>query len=163
MPVDIIEMQNSGNVLFHYTCMYHLNRIFEAGRITVTESNFSFEECGLFPVVWLTSSLSPDNMGLNYQEDIPDEIDKTRIRLTIRKNKTMKPWDEWSKKKGMVETARQALIEAADSAKESYKTWWVSSRNITLGNVLFVEDIKAGSVLYSTYDRIERAKKGDGE
>ena len=164
MPPTMQDIQNAGNVLFHYTCQYHLNSIFDAGKITTTESNFSLEESGLYPVVWLTSSLSPDNMGLNYVDGIPPDIDKTRIRLTILKSSNMIPWDEWSKKKGMDEQARQVLIETADASKQSYTTWWVSSRNIPVGRILYVEDLHAGKVIYSIYDKINiLSGKGDGE
>jgi len=88
--------------IYHFTCPYLLPSILKSGYLTLTDSNFSFERAGMFPVVWLTDLPKPDNMGLLFDSNMPDDLNKTHIRFTIRKRPYMKRWDEWSVSKGMV-------------------------------------------------------------
>lgn len=71
------------DTLYHYTCSFLLPAILNSGYLALTESNFSFEKAGLFPVVWLTDSPTPDNMGLLYDTGMPDDLNKMYIRFTL--------------------------------------------------------------------------------
>jgi len=141
----------STNVLYHFTSNYHLPAILKAGRLTLTTSNFSLDNFGLFPVVWLTCLPVPDNMGLLFDPNIPDAFNKTRIRCTIRKEPYMEQWDEWSDRKGMDKELKRVLIESAH-AIETYKTWYVSEREIPLEDVVLIEDMKSGHRFFEVGD-----------
>lgn len=134
------------SVLYHYTCPYLLPFILKSGYLTLTESNFSFEKIGMFPVVWLTDSPTPDNMGLLFDAGMPDDLNKTHIRLTLRKKSYMKRWDEWSDANGMDREQKQILISAA-SAENTCKSWYVSEQAIPLDDVLAIEHMKTGKTL----------------
>jgi hypothetical protein len=72
-------------VLYHFTSLYNLQAIIKTRYLTLTDINFSFEKAGMYPVVWLTDSPIPENMGLLFDADMPDDLNKTHIRFTIRK------------------------------------------------------------------------------
>jgi len=109
--------------------------------ISLTTSNFDLANLGLFPVVWLTDSYEPDNMGLLFDPNIPDEFNKTYIRITVMKQPYMKLWDKWSDEKDMDKKLKEVLIKSA-SADKTYKTWYVSERPITFDDILLIENIK---------------------
>ena len=134
-------------VLYHYTCQFHLPSIVKANFLTLTTSNFCLENHNLHRVVWLTDSPTPDNMGLLFDESVPDYLNKTRIRFTVRKKPYMKQWDKWSDEKGMDKELKAALITSA-SAEETYKTWYVSERVIPMNDVLMIENIATGETIY---------------
>lgn len=136
------------DVLYHYTCKYHLPSIAKTRYLSLTESNFTFKQAGMFPVVWLTDSPTPDNMGLLFDANMPDDLNKTYIRFTIRKKEYMKQWDKWSDSKGMDKEQKQNLIASA-SAEKAYKSWYVSERIIPIKDVLKIENIVTGETLYA--------------
>lgn len=135
------------DTLYHYTCSFLLPAILNSEYLALTESNFSFEKAGLFPVVWLTDSPMPDNMGLLFDAGMPDDLNKTHIRFTLSKRPYMKRWDEWSDANGMDSQQKQALIAAA-SAKSTYNSWYVSEQAIPLDDVQVIENMKTGKTLY---------------
>ena len=137
--------------LYHFTSRFHLPFILETGYLTLTTSNFNLEKADLFPVVWLTSSQTPENMGLLFDANMPEDLNKTHIRFTIFKEPYMVLWDEWSAKKGMDKKMKQYLINSA-SAKETYKTWYVSEHTIPLDDVMYIEDMITGYMLYGHGD-----------
>ena len=133
--------------LYHFTCRFHLTTILAERRISLTTSNFNLEDLSLYPVVWLTSSPMPDNMGLLFDKNIPDEFNKTHIRIAMFKESYMKQWDEWSKNKGMDKATKQILIDSAN-AQDTYATWYISEREIPLDDVMFIEDMTTGNLLW---------------
>lgn len=135
-------------ILYHYTCQYNLRSIFKARYLSLTDSNFSFKQAGMFPVVWLADSPTPDNMGLLFDANMPDDLNKTHIRFTIRKKKYMKQWDEWCDSKGMDKEQKRFLIASA-SAERTYKSWYVSEQIIPINDVLKIENMVTGDMLYS--------------
>jgi len=135
-------------ILYHYTCQYHLPAILKSRYLSLTESNFSFEKAGLYPVVWLTDLPMPDNMGLLFDTNIPDNLNKTHIRVTIKKKPYMKKWDEWSDLKGMDKQQKQFIITSA-SAEDTYKSWYISEQIIPINDVMIIENIVTGEVYYT--------------
>jgi hypothetical protein len=133
--------------LYHFTCRFHLHSILAERRLSLTTSNFSLENLSLYPVVWLTDSPTPDNMGLLFDENIPIEFNKTHIRIALYKEPYMMQWDKWSESKGMDKATKQILINTAN-AQETYKTWYVSEREIPLDDVMFIEDMTTGYLLW---------------
>jgi hypothetical protein len=116
------------------------------------------DKLGLFPVVWLTDSPNPDNMGLLFQDDMPNYLNKTHVRFTLRKKPYMRRWLEWGDEKGIDEITKQALITTA-SAEETHKTWYVSEQIIPNTEVLLVENLKTGEVYYRKEDNQTKRKK----
>lgn len=137
---------NEPKVFYHYTCSFHLPAIIKSGFLTLTDSNFSFVQSGLFPVVWLTDSPTPDNHGLLFADNMPDDLNKTHIRFTIRSRPYIKQWDAWSDAKGMDKEIKQALINAA-AAEDTYKNWYISEQAIPIAtDVICVENLMRGQI-----------------
>jgi uncharacterized protein YdhG (YjbR/CyaY superfamily) len=129
-------------VLYHLTSSVHLTAILQSGYIALSESNLGTRE-GNRDVVWLTSSPEPENHGLKFDDSIPAELDKTRIRLTVRNKPLFKLWDEWSNKKGMDKEYKEVLIATA-RAEETYNTWYVSEREIPISDIIEIRNLATG-------------------
>jgi hypothetical protein len=142
-----MKSNRTQEVLYHFTCQYNLSAILQKRYLTLSESNFSFEKAGLYPVVWLTDLPAPDNMGLLFDKNIPDDLNKTHIRVTIKKKSYMKKWDEWSDLKGMDKNQKQFLIGSA-GAEDTYKSWYVSEQIIPINDVMIIENIVTGKIYY---------------
>ena len=136
---------DKSKVLYHFTCSYLLNAIMESGYLNLTASNFSFEQ-KKHPVVWLTDLPTPDNHGLLIDKNIPDDLNKTHIRFTIRNRPFIKQWDAWSDAKGMDKQQKQFMITSA-SAEDTYKSWYVSEQIIQIAkDVVCVENLATGQI-----------------
>ena len=129
-------------VLYHFTSPVALPSILRTGYLALSESNLntSYCNCG---VVWLTTSPDPANHGLKFDSTIPAEMDKASIRISVRYKTSFKQWDEWSNKKGMDRGYKDILIGSAH-AEETYRTWYISEREIPLSDFLKVENITTG-------------------
>jgi len=57
----------------------------------------------------------PDNMGLLFDENIPDDFNKTHFRIAFYKEPYMELRDEWSDSKGMDKATKQILINIANA------------------------------------------------
>ena len=77
-------------VLFHFTSLFHLNRILTSKWITKTESNLTVSESVRPRVVWMTDVPTPDNHGLLFQDTMLDELNKTFYRISTRWNNQFK-------------------------------------------------------------------------
>ena len=71
-------------VLYHFTSLYHLNKIISIKWITTTESNLTFSQSANPHVVWMTDMPMPDKHGLLFQDNMPDELNKMFYRISIR-------------------------------------------------------------------------------
>ena len=137
---------DKSKVFYHFTCSYLLTAIMESGYLNLTASNFSLEE-KKHPVVWLTDLPTPDNHGLLIDKNIPDVLNKTHIRFTIRNRPYIKQWDMWSDAKGMDKQLKQFMITSA-SAEGTYKSWYISEQIIQLAkDAVCVENLATGQIL----------------
>ena len=134
-------------VLFHFTSLFHLNRILTSKWITKTESNLTVSESASPRVVWMTDVSTPDNHGLLFQDTMPDELNKTFYRISIRWNNHFKLWDKWSAEAGIKRETKRAIIETA-GAQETYKSWYISEHNIPINDWVTIEDVRTGKVLF---------------
>lgn len=134
-------------VLYHFTSLFHLNRILTSKWMTTTESNFTFSQSNSTYVVWMTDMQTPNHHGLLFQDTMPDELNKTFYRISIRWKKRFLLWDKWSEEKGIDTETKRAIIETA-GAQDTYKSWYVSERNIPINDWVTVEDVRTGKVLF---------------
>jgi len=132
-------------IIYHFTSPLGLSAILRSRYITLTESNLNIREgnCG---VVWLTSSPDVKNHGLKFDENIPAELDKTSIRISLPNRPSFKHWDEWSDRKGIASDYKEALISSAN-AEETYKTWYISESEIPIDDFLKIENITTGETI----------------
>jgi hypothetical protein len=145
---DAIKDNSHPQRLYHFTNLFSINQIFRSGYLRLTASNHDLANPDLYPVVWLTSSPVPGNHGLVFDDRMPDDLIKNRIRVTLRYKPSFKQWDKWSNGKGIDQDLKKMLIQSAH-AEETYKTWYISEREISARDILKVEDLKTGEVLYS--------------
>lgn len=134
-------------VLYHFTSLYHLNRILSSKWIKTTESNLTFSQSVSPCVVWMTDLSLPENHGLLFQDTIPDELNKTFYRISIRWNNRFRLWDKWSAETGIEPEIKRAIIETA-GAQETYKSWYISEHNIPINDWVTIEDVRTGRVLF---------------
>ena len=134
-------------IIYHYTCEFHLASIEKSGYLTLTEHSISLSEKPMPPVLWLTTSPTPENNGLKFDNSIPDFFDKTRVRITLRKHPFMQRWVEWHDRTGRSAEEKEVLIASA-GAEESHKDWYISLIPIPLGEILIIENLKTGKVYY---------------
>jgi hypothetical protein len=140
------------NVLYHFTSLYHLNKILSEKWLTTTESNLTFSQSANPHVVWMTDMPIPDKHGLLFQDNMPDELNKTFYRISIRWKKHFWRWDKWSEEKGIDTETKRVLIESA-RAQDTYKSWYVSEKNIPINDWLTIEDTRTGKVLFKWEDK----------
>lgn len=149
-------MQN----LYHYTSRYQAEQIIESGYLKLTPSNLikpvdlkkvrledgNYEYVSAIsdpikPVVWLTDSLDASGHGLENETSL--DI-KKRIRITIPMKDTYEWWLTWAERNRMNKSWFKAFIRG-----KRYGTWYVSEESITLADVLLIEDLVTGEVLYN--------------
>ena len=128
--------------LYHYTSPFGLAGILQSRYIALTERNPNIREsnCG---VIWLTSSPDAKNHGLKFDDAIPNQLDKTIIRISLPYNESYKVWDTWSDGKGMDKGNKEILIRSAN-AEETYKTWYISESEISTEYFLKIENLLTG-------------------
>lgn len=131
--------------IYHFTSPLGLSAILSAGHISLTESNLNIRN-GNRGVVWLTSSPESTGHGLKFSDAIPAELDKMCIRITLPYQDRFRPWDEWSDAKGMDAGYKEILIGSAD-ARETYRTWYVSETEISVADILKIENLLTGEAL----------------
>lgn len=112
-----------------------------------TESNLTLSQSDSTRVVWMTNLSTPNNHGLLFQDTMPDELNKTFYRISIRWNNHFKLWDKWSTETGIKPEIKRAIIETA-GAQETYKSWYISENNIPINDWLTIEDVRTGKVLF---------------
>ena len=139
-------------VLYHFTSLFHLNRILTSRWITTTDSNLTVSEFVSPRVVWMTDMSTPNNHGLMFQDTMPDELNKTFYRISIRLNNHFRLWDKWSEEKGITPETKRAIIETA-GAQETYKSWYISEHNIPINDWVTIEDVRTGKVLFKWESR----------
>ena len=125
--------------LYHFTSLFHWARMEMLQNCLVPTGS-------LYPInlLWLTSSPIPEGMGL---DGMLEEFDKRNIRITVRKRAYMYEWNIWCIARRADENLKEALIVSA-GAEDTHKTWYVSEREVPFKDILLVENIKTGEVLY---------------
>lgn len=147
--------------LYHYTSLWHLEKILADGEIKLSPSNLkepvdlhfvngavvsSFDS--YHPVVWLSNKLDFDTAKDNGLSG--SIVDKTECALVIRNCTTprYRYWLTWAKEHKMEKEWFKAMIESAPN----YKTWFITEKPIPVDDnvsVVFRPDI---------YERLQRGE-----
>lgn len=148
-----ITSTGSTEVLYHYSCKERLFEILSSGYLKLTCSDIimpdgtqrtELKAAAYHPVVWLTDSLSAENMGLD-----GSAYNKKAIRFTVRKTADMKKWSEWEPQKEM-----NARWKSAYRKNRNWSSWYVSEQAIPLADVLKIENVLDGTIY------LDREKEG---
>ena len=151
--------------LYHYTSRYQAEQIIQSGYLKLTPSNLikpvdlrlvRYEDGNygmvsdisdpIKPVVWLTDSLDVSGHGL---EAFNAPNFKKRIRITVPMKDSYKWWVTQAEKNRM----NKKWFKAFTYGKR-YGTWYVSEDPIMLDDVLLVEDLETGEILYDNPENI---------
>ncbi|MPM10641.1 hypothetical protein SDC9_56974 [bioreactor metagenome] len=156
LNIEIKKEDKIMKVLYHYTSTYHLPKIMKSGYLKLTDSNlkinFDDEELELKriqkynegnlklykPVVWLTDSEIPNAEDLWLYNDL---VDKTCIKITVKKRPHHKKWSKWSKENN-IDIKTFIIFKKSGN----YKSWWVSERIIKMDDFLKIENLKTGEI-----------------
>ena len=134
-------------VLYHYTCVYHLPAIFSTGYLKLTDSNLiapdgtwetELRSKAYKPVVWLTDSESPDRLGLD-----GSGAEKKEVKITVARKHYMKYWRAWEPQKEMPKWWKAAFTDGYNAS-----SWYVSERAISFRDILKIENRYDGTVYY---------------
>ena len=146
-------------VLYHFTSKFHLPLILKDGYLHLTESQLrpptpkeskqlnqddyssldKKAEDLYKPVVWLTNSSQPLDMGLD-----GSVFNKKEIRLTLIAREHYEKWDIWSRKNRIDVKWGEAIQRGKDS-----ESWYISEKIIPLTSdeIIRIENIVTGEVL----------------
>lgn len=136
----------SMRIFYHYTAIFHLPAILEAGYLKLTESNLRADVEMYKPVVWLTTEKEPDPDKLGLSGSI---VDKTEIRIHVEKkpNIPITAWEHFSKQ-NKIDPKWKAALEQGQKPE----TWYISTSKIPLSNVLLIENRYTGHIYYKQGD-----------
>lgn len=141
--------------LYHYTALEHLLSIMEEKKLRLSESNLTDWRKHTFdvqaynegrlnlykPVVWMTTEKEPDAKALGLTSSV---LDKSVIRITIKKRPYFKKWRDWSRKNNInKEWAKH--VEKDRNAN----TWWISELTVSLKDIVMIENRITGEICYS--------------
>ena len=142
---DEKNTRGTTEVLYHYTCLEHLPKILISGYLKLTCSDIimpdgtqetELKAAAYHPVVWLTDSLSAENMSLD-----GSVYNKKAIRFTVRKTADMKKWTKWEPQKEMDREWKMNYCE-----RSNWDSWYVSEQIIPLADVLKIENVLDGTI-----------------
>lgn len=134
------------------------------GKLRLTESNlknwgkigeYDYEaynrwELKLYkPCVWMTSLEEPESFALG----LHSAVDKTEIRITIKKQPYFKKWREWSRANNIDKEWAQTMEHGRQS-----NTWWISELEVTMKDIVKIENRYTGEVIFENPDLISRLK-----
>ena len=148
-------------VLYHYTAEYHLPSILEEKKLRLSESNlknyakqgydweaYNRGELKLYkPVVWMTEAEEPDVESIG----LYSAVDKTAIKITIKKQAYFKKWKQWSRANG-IEKEWARILERGKAAN----IWWISELEVPFSGIVRIENRYTGEVYYTNPDLIDK-------
>ncbi len=136
--------------LYHYTCIEYVPQIMKNG-LKLTPSNLKqpinlrivngtlIGDTDYYkPVVWFSDSDSPERNGLD-----GSIFNKKAIRITVVKTDEYKFWNIWAKQNHMDKRWKKALSEGYN-----YQSWFVIERPVLVEEIVKIENIITGEVLY---------------
>lgn len=136
-------MNQHPDILYHYTCEIHLGSIMRSKMLHPTYSNVNGKN-----VLWLTSSTSPQNLGIGMRGGILPELDKTRYRFSIRWEPHFKSWTQWCEEHG-IDQAVIDLFAATAGANDAHKSWYVSEESVPIESWLSIDNLSSGQHLWN--------------
>lgn len=133
--VRYFKIMRSGVIMRSPSCLYDGNLTFVYNRVTGEYTMSDLEHDHIKPVVWLTNSKSPNGHG------IPNE--KAQLRITVKPNDSVEWWMKWQRGNHMKKNWFKQFTKGKD-----YYSWYVSETDIPVSDILIVEDIVTGEVIY---------------
>ena len=148
-------------VLFHYTTSLHIPSIMADGKLRLAESNlknwlklgydndaYNRGELKLYkPCVWMTTLEEPNVFDLG----LHSSADKTEIKITIKKQPYFKKWKDWSRANNIDKEWAQAFERGRKPT-----TWWISEFEITMKDIVKIENRYTGEVIFENPDFISK-------
>ena len=148
--------------VYHFTSREQFQKILDSGYLKLTPSNllepkdlhcvivdgiqtWVSETDSVKPVVWLTSSPSPEGHSL---ECGPNQA-KKRVRITLPMKESFEWWHLWSDKNRMNKRWKKRLIQGC-----RYGTWYISEKEISVEDFLLAEDLLTGEILYQNKEML---------
>ena len=142
-------------LLYHYTAVLRWNQIKESGYLKLTPSNllkpknphyikqedgtlcYADETDSYKPVVWLTSSESPQNHSIGFM--------KEAIQIAIPYDEEKHQWwVTWKDKNRMDKSWCKKLI----SNGQNYSSWYVCEEIIPMEKFAYVKNLLTGEIIY---------------
>lgn len=127
-------------ILYHYTAMFHLPKIMQDGFLKLTESNLRLDVEMYKPVVWLTDLAQPTARGLGLDGSL---LDKTEIRIHVKKKVTFKTWEAFAVKNKMNKELKKVF-----SDDRSPEHWYISTNPVYFRDILLIENTRSGEIYY---------------
>lgn len=134
---SFLNIMRIGCILKAPSCLYmpkKLTLIFNP--LTQHYEHADLEHDHIKRVVWLTDSRNAEVHGL-YEK--PHEL-----RITVRTNSDYKYWMKWQKDNHMNKQMFRSLTKGTN-----YNSWWVSENEIPISDIVLVEEVQTGKVIYS--------------
>jgi hypothetical protein len=123
--------------------------ILESKYLKLTESNLRYDNAIISlgcnekvmykPVVWFTTNLKTDGLGLE-----GSIVDKKEIRITVKWKSHYQKWMIWSRKNKIDKSWAGALEKGRNP-----NSWWISEKIVPLEDIIKIENTQTGEVYYS--------------
>ena len=126
-----------GKILTSPSCLYEPKNITKVHNPVTGSMEFvDLEHDHIKRVVWLTESKKSSGHGL--------ALKPFNLRITVKPNDSTVWWMKWQMDNHMEKKWFRHFTKGFD-----YRSWWVSEKEIPVSDILLVEDINTGEVLYS--------------
>ena len=149
-PAERIRIMKKKEYLYHYTCKECVESILDEGlrvspsnllppvNMRIVNGSVVSDTDWYKPVVWLTDSDSPEKNGLD-----GSSFNKKEIRISVEKTDEYKFWNIWANQNHMDKSWKKALTKGYN-----YLSWFVIERPVRVQEIVKVENIVTGEILY---------------
>lgn len=129
-------------ILYHYTCEFHLGSIMRSKLLDLTYSNVNNTA-----VLWMSSNPDPNDLGVGTGGNTLPEFDKTRYRFSIRWQPHFKKWTKWCKEQGIDQESMDLLIQSSGRT-DTHESWYVSEIPVPIECWVSIDNIASGRHLW---------------
>lgn len=156
------ESSEKEQVMYHFTANdeNHICKIMQTGYLKLTPSSllkptkwwnetrdgvrtFCTDVDDYKPVVWMTNKKNAEGLGIDENMGTGYEDAKKEICITIRMKDAFKWWNQWADENRMNKSWRKAFTRGM-----SYGSWYVSEEPIYTEDIVLIENVRTGEILY---------------